>query len=430
MSDTVKTASHPFAKRNPLFRHAYCKGIILSILANKALPKATRMQQCEAALVKIRGALGIQLQESDESYLQTVSTTDIEQILNTLRNELTSDASLVAFLYEIAYYQQASFRTDADFQQVWQSFVDDLNFRKDAVPALWNVCQTLANCQFPPLDISLLSWMCGACGISWSDLSAFFTNESDLKANMTIMLPGDVPLELAWCPAGVFMMGSPAGEAERDDDEPLHQVKISKGFWMGIYPVTQKQYTAVMGSNPSNYDGFDSHPVENVTWFDAKDFCKRALKLAQNIPDGMTFDLPTEAQWEYACRAGTKTPFHFGDKLNGEQANCDGTRPYGTTQEGANIDCTCNVGSYAPNAWGLYDMHGNVWEWCNDWYGPYQEGFVADPQGAANGTKHSERGGSWRNAAKRCRAAIRRKSAPEDVYDNLGFRVILTPEKN
>ena len=213
-------------------------------------------------------------------------------------------------------------------------------------------------------------------------------------------------------------MGSPSNEADRDDDELSHKVKISQGFWMGIYPVTQKQYTAVMGNNPSNYDGFDSHPVENVTWFNAKDFCKKAMDVAQNIPAGLTFDLPTEAQWEYACRAGSTTPFHFGEKLNGEQANCDGSRPYGTTEEGANVGCTCNVGSYAPNAWGLYDMHGNVWEWCNDWYGPYQEGFVADPQGAANGTKHSERGGSWRNAAKRCRASIRRKGEPDVVFDN------------
>ncbi|MBR4901351.1 MAG: formylglycine-generating enzyme family protein [Victivallales bacterium] len=429
MSDAIKTAPHPFAKQSPLFRHAYCKGLILSILANKALPKAARMQQCATALEKIRDALGIHLQESDGSYLQTVSTTDIQQIINTLRNELTSDVSIAAFLYEIAYYQQASFRNDAEFQQVWQSFADDLNFRKDAVAALWNACQLLANCQFPSLDIPLLSWLCGTCGINWGDVTAIFFGESDLKENITVILPDGVPLELAWIPAGVFQMGSPSNEAERDDDEPLHKVKISQGFWMGIYPVTQKQYTAVMGSNPSNYDGFDSHPVENVTWFNAKDFCKKAMEVAQNIPSGMKFDLPTEAQWEYACRAGTATPFHFGDKLNGEQANCDGTRPYGTAQEGANIGCTCNVGSYAPNAWGLYDMHGNVWEWCNDWYGPYQEGFVTDPEGAANGTQRSERGGSWRNAAKRCRAAIRRKGEPGIIFDNLGFRVILTAGK-
>ena len=429
MSTIAKNTSHPFAKQGPLFRHAYCKGLILSILANRALPKMTRMQQCATVLEKVRGLLGIQLQESDESYLQKVSTTEIEQILNMLRNELTNEVSLVAFLYEIAFYQQASFRNDADFQQLWQSFANDLNLPKDAIPALWNACQTLANCQFPPLDIPLLSWLCGICGISWTDFAGMFTGESNLKENMTIMLPGGVPLELAWCPAGIFQMGSPDNEAERDNDELLHKVKISQGFWMGIYPVTQKQYKAVMGNNPSNYDGFDNHPVENVTWFDAKAFCKKALEGSENIPGGMVFDLPTEAQWEYACRAGTTTTFHFGDKLNGSQANCDGTRPYGTTQEGPNTDCTCNVGSYAPNAWGLYDMHGNVWEWCNDWYGEYTDGFATDPQGAANGTQHSERGGSWRNAAKRCRAAIRRKSEPENVYDNLGFRVILTVVK-
>ncbi|MBR6060282.1 MAG: formylglycine-generating enzyme family protein [Victivallales bacterium] len=430
MSDIAKTASHPFAKQSTLFRHAYCKGIMLSILANTVLPKAIRLEQCETTLAKIRSTLGIQLQESNESYIQNIATTEIEQVLNILRHELTNNVSLAAFLYEITFYQQASFRNDAAFQKVWQSFVDELNFPKDSAPALWNACQTLANCQFPSLDIPLLSWLCGICGISWADVAAIFLGKSNLKENMTIMLPDNVPLELAWCPAGVFMMGSPEKEAERDGDEPQHQVKISKGFWMGIYPVTQKQFKAVMGRNPSNYDSFENHPVENVTWFDAKEFCMKATDQSTKLPDGYAFDLPTEAQWEYACRAGSTSIFHFGAILDGSQANCDGTRPFGTTQEGPNIDCTCDVGSYAPNAWGLYDMHGNVWEWCNDWYGPYQEGFTVDPQGAETGTQRSERGGSWRNAAKRCRTAIRRKSAPEDVYDNLGFRVILTSTKN
>jgi formylglycine-generating enzyme required for sulfatase activity len=429
MSDVIKTASHPFAKQNPLFRHAYCKGLILSILANKALPKATRMERCAKVIGQIAGSLAIQPKEGLDAYLQNIATTDIDQILSNLRNTLNDKVSPIAFLYEVAFFQAASFRTDAAFQDVWKSFAGDLKLPANEITAIWNACQTLANCQFPPLDISLLSWLCGTCGISWTDVAALFTGESDLKENMTIMLAGGVPLELAWCPAGVFQMGSPANEAEREDDEQQHQVKISKGFWMGIYPVTQKQYSAVMGKNPSNYDGFDSHPVENVSWFDAKAFCKKALEGALNIPEGAQFDLPTEAQWEYACRAGTTSTFHFGNEFNGSQANCDGTRPYGTTQEGPNIDCTCNVGNYAPNAWGLYDMHGNVWEWCNDWYGAYDNGFVTDPQGAANGTQHSERGGSWRNAAKRCRAAIRRKSDPDQVYDNLGFRVILTSGK-
>ena len=426
MSDAIKTASHPFAKQGPIFRHAYCKGLILSILANKALPKATRMEQSAKALQQISATLAIQPSEGFDAYLQNIATTDIEQILSKLHNTLNDKVSPIAFLYEVAFLQPTSFRTDTAFQDVWKSFAGDLKLPANEITDLWNACQTLANCQFPPLDISLLSWLCGACGISWAEIAALFAGESDLKENITIMLAGGVPLELAWCPAGVFQMGSPADEPEREDDEQQHQVKISKGYWMGIYPVTQRQYKAVMGNNPSNYDGFDSHPVENVSWFDAKAFCEKALKDAQNLPEGAVFDLPTEAQWEYACRAGTTTTFHFGNEFNGSQANCDGTRPYGTKQAGPNIDCTCNVGSYAPNAWGLYDMHGNVWEWCNDWYGAYDNGFVSDPQGAASGTQHSERGGSWRNAAKRCRAAIRRKSEPDQIYDNLGFRVILT----
>ena len=419
MSTMNSNTSHIFAKLGPLFRHAYCKGMILSIMANKSLPKSGRMELAAKILPGLCAKLNIEPKEGMDAYLQNISTMDIQQLLNIMQHAMIDKVSPVAFLYEIAYYQQASFRNAAEFQQIWKSFADDLKVPQDVTPLLWNACKTLDNCQFPSLDMNILCWLCGICGISWKDVADMFSDQLELKENITVMLPGDVPLELAWCPAGVFTMGSPADEPERDNDEQLHKVKLSQGFWMGIYPVTQKQYMAVMGNNPSNYDAFTNHPVENVTWFNAKDFCKKALEVASNIPDGMMFNLPTEAQWEYACRAGSTTPFHFGDTLNGEQANCDGTRPYGTTEEGANIDCTCNVGNYPPNAWGLYDMHGNVWEWCNDWYGSYEEGFVTDPQGAATGTQH----------AKRCRAAIRRKSAPDQVYDNLGFRVILTSGK-
>ena len=217
MSDVIKTASHPFAKQNPLFRHAYCKGLILSILANKALPKAARMERCAKVIGQIAGSLAIQPKEGLDSYLQNIATTDIDQILSNLRNTLNDKVSPIAFLYEVAFFQAASFRTDAAFQDVWKSFAGDLKLPANEITAIWNACQTLANCQFPPLDISLLSWLCGTCGISWTDVAALFTGESDLKENMTIMLAGGVPLELAWCPAGVFQMGSPANEAEREE---------------------------------------------------------------------------------------------------------------------------------------------------------------------------------------------------------------------
>jgi formylglycine-generating enzyme required for sulfatase activity/predicted Ser/Thr protein kinase len=207
-----------------------------------------------------------------------------------------------------------------------------------------------------------------------------------------------------FCPAGSFMMGSPASEADRSDDEDQVQVKISQGFWMGQTEVSQRQWAAVMGGNPSQFKG-DDLPVEQVSWEDAQAFIAKLNQSAVR-PEGWKYALPTEAQWEYACRAGTKSVFGFGDVLNGREANCDGNSPYGTSTKGPYQGKTANVGSYAANAWGLYDMHGNVWEWCADWYGEKLSGGV-DPVGVWTGSFRVFRGGSWRESAIACRAAFR-----------------------
>ena len=153
-------------------------------------------------------------------------------------------------------------------------------------------------------------------------------------------------------------MGSPPGESGRFDDETQHRVTLTEGFWMAKTEVTQKQWKSVMGNNPSHFQG-DNLPVECVSWDDCVEFCRKA---------GHGLQLPTEAQWEYACRAGSETPYFWGNALNGDRANCNGNYPCGTTVKGPYKEKTTPVGSYQANAWGLYDMHGNVREWCADWY--------------------------------------------------------------
>ena len=230
-------------------------------------------------------------------------------------------------------------------------------------------------------------------------------------------LADGVKMKFCWCPPGSFDMGSPSSEEDRSIDETQHRVKLTQGFWMGKYEVKQHQWESVMGSNPSGFKG-DDRPVERVSWDDCQEFiCKI------NAAGQVTVSLPTEAQWEYACRAGTTTPFNFGLTLNGDKANCDGNYPYGTSTRGRRRETTSDVGSYAPNAWGLHDMHGNVWEWCSDWYGNYT-GDATDPIGPASGTYRVFRGGSWSNFAWRCRSANRAGSVPGYRISILGLRLV------
>ena len=242
----------------------------------------------------------------------------------------------------------------------------------------------------------------------------------DFKAGEVklIKLPGGATMEMVWCPPGSFMMGSPTSENPRDNDETQHKVMLTKGFWMGKYEVTQRQWESVMGDNPSRFKGAD-RPVEQVSWNDCQEFIRKI-----NASGEVMVSLPTEAQWEYACRAGTTTPFSFGSSLNGDKANCDGNYPYGTTAKGQYREATAPVGSYSPNAWGLYDMHGNVWEWCADWYGDYPTGSVTDPTGPASGSIRVLRGGGWFSHAHRCRSALRNRYVPGFRYGDLGFRLV------
>jgi len=213
-------------------------------------------------------------------------------------------------------------------------------------------------------------------------------------------------IELVQIPAGSFLMGSPEGEGY-DDEKPQHLVTLSS-FQMGKYPVTQAQYEAVMGENPSHFDG-DNLPVERVSWCDSVTFCQKLSKRT-----GQEFRLPTEAEWEYACRAGTTTPYSFGEELTQEDANFKSKS-------------TSLVYIYPPNSFGLHDMHGNVWEWCQDIWCDNYDGAPSDGSACMGGGDDSfrlMRGGSWYYNPRYCRSASRNCNNPDYRLNNLGFRVV------
>jgi formylglycine-generating enzyme required for sulfatase activity len=241
-------------------------------------------------------------------------------------------------------------------------------------------------------------------------------------------------MKLALVPAGSFWMGSPATEAQRSSDEgPRTKVLLSRPFYLGVYPVTQREYAELMGSNPSHFTagrgGGPDHPVENVSWKDAARFCRQLALLTEELVPGWGYRLPTEAEWEYACRAGTESAFAFGDSLSWEQANIDGRHPYGGARKGPSLGRTSRVGAYPANGWGLCDLHGNVWEWCADWYEAGYSGarLGTDPQGPPTGEARVLRGGAWNCGGRRCRSACRCPSGPDFRSFAIGFRVVLAP---
>lgn len=240
----------------------------------------------------------------------------------------------------------------------------------------------------------------------------------------------DPPAGMVWIRPGTFTMGSPASELDRDSDEgPQTVVTISRGFFLGKYEVTQREYLAVMGNNPSYFTGDLNRPVERVSWGDAVAYCEKLTqqeRAAGRLPEGYEYRLPTEAQWEYACRAGTTTATAFGNSLSSVQANFDGDYPYNGGAKGPDLGRTTKVGSYSPNAWGFYDLHGNVNEWCADWYSDsYPGSNVTDPHGPTSGEGRLYRGGRWSYAGQYCRSAFRGGVDPSDTYNGLGFRAAL-----
>ncbi|MEW6220412.1 MAG: formylglycine-generating enzyme family protein [Thermodesulfobacteriota bacterium] len=224
---------------------------------------------------------------------------------------------------------------------------------------------------------------------------------------------------MRWIRPGRFLMGSPEDEPERDGDEQQHEVILTRAFWLADTACTQALWKAVMGRKQLSQFRGDLRPMESVSWDQCMDFVRRINK---QLP-GLGLRLPFEAEWEYACRAGTTTPFSFGATITPEQVNYDGNYPYAGGRKGLYRNETVEVGSLPANPWGLFEMHGNVWEWCSDWYGDYPTGSVVDPEGSSTRSGRVLRGGSWVIDAWRCRSAYRYRIDPANRYVFIGFRL-------
>ncbi|MBW2636506.1 MAG: formylglycine-generating enzyme family protein [Deltaproteobacteria bacterium] len=228
-----------------------------------------------------------------------------------------------------------------------------------------------------------------------------------------------IGMKFVLIPDGSFMMGSPANEAGRDGNESIHKVSIEKPFYMQTQEVTQDQWKKVMGKNPTEFKhcGKDC-PIDNVSWNDVKTFIRKLNRKEKT----KKYRLPTEAEWEYACRAGTTTAFYTGDCISSTQANYNGNYPLGKCPEGEYRYAPSAVGSFAPNPWGLYDMHGNVWEWCQGWDKDYEGDPNADLK-----EYRPRRGGSWRDTAQYVRSASRLRVYPKYSYNYSGVRIACDP---
>ncbi|MBU6401702.1 MAG: formylglycine-generating enzyme family protein [Verrucomicrobia bacterium] len=242
---------------------------------------------------------------------------------------------------------------------------------------------------------------------------------------VALSAPGPDPAQWVWVPPGTFTMGSPATEYDRSVDEgPQTVVTFTHGYWIGRYEVTEGEYSSLIGTNPAVFTTGTNQPVEHVSWYDAYTYCARLTlqeRAAGRVPAGYEYRLPTEAEWECATRAGTTTRFSFGDDPG-----------YTLLPNYAwfipNSDQTTHqVGTKLPNPWGIYDMSGNVFEWCADWYGPYPGGSVTDPTGAASGANRVMRGGNWRFPGGDARSAARNFNPPDFAGPGIGFRAVLGP---
>jgi formylglycine-generating enzyme len=221
-----------------------------------------------------------------------------------------------------------------------------------------------------------------------------------------------------WIEPGSFAMGSSPDEPERWENEIKHTVTLTKGYWLADSTVTQVLWQAVMNENPSYFKGA-YRPVDSVSWGNAQVFIGKMNRMKPEL----RLCLPTEAQWEYACRAGTQTAFSFGSQINSKLVNFDGANPYNNGRPSQSRQETVEVKTLPANAWGLYEMHGNVLEWCQDWYGDYLPQTVIDPQGFESGAYRVLRGGSCFDSGRYCRSARRSNSSPDRAYDDFGFRL-------
>jgi len=255
----------------------------------------------------------------------------------------------------------------------------------------------------------------------WADKSAPATGKRIYRVRLF-----ESPTNMVFIPPGTFRMGSPQDEiGHKEWEGPQTAVTISKGFWMGKFTVTQGDYLTVMGNNPSHSTNDHDRPVDTVSWNDAVAYCATVTdqrRLTGEIPRGTAYRLSTEAEWEYACRAWTSTRFSHGDDPGNIKLS-----DYAWYGDPSIEGETHPVGQKLPNPWGLYDMHGNVLEWCQDWYARYDGGISLDPQGPTTGSARVARGGYWFDPAEACRSADRATFFPDYVDRNIGFRIVLAP---
>ena len=273
------------------------------------------------------------------------------------------------------------------------------------------------------LAMIVIVWCALAAGGAEPSAPPAVQPSSQPAKDLTLDLGNNVTMKLVLIPAGKFMMGSPEDEKDRLPDENPHEVTITKPYYMGVFSVTQAQWTAVMGAGP--WKGKDyvkeeaTCPATFISWDDAAEFCGKFSKTA-----GRNVRLPTEAQWEYACRAGSKTRFYYGD--DPDYSKLGDYAWYSKNAADGGEKYAHPVGLKKPNDWGLYDMHGNVWQWCSNWYeGSYAHAKETDPQGLATGTNRVLRGGSWIYIPRSCRSAIRYGTDPLLRICSIGFRVVV-----
>lgn len=284
----------------------------------------------------------------------------------------------------------------------------------------------------------------------------YVMNKQDENGNETNNLGStnnaELTNDLILINGGTYLMGSPETEMQRETDEVQHEVTVSD-FYIGRYEATQKEYEEVMGENPSNFEG-ENLPVENVTWYEAIEYCNKLSEKEGLTPvytidgENVSWDrsangyrLPTEAEWEYAARAGTTSPFNTENSISDEEANYYGHYPYGIeenyftqenleTEPGQYRQTTVEADSFSPNKWGLYNIHGNVAEWCFDYYGAYDLENTDNPSGPTTGTLRVNRGGGWNDYAKHLRCAYRASTTPDQKMSNIGFRVVRNGDNN
>jgi formylglycine-generating enzyme required for sulfatase activity len=259
------------------------------------------------------------------------------------------------------------------------------------------------------------------------------SSDSSLDTGPITSFTNSVGMEFGLIMPGKFAMGSPPEEKSRHEWEgPVHTVKLTRPYYFSIHPVTQSQYQLVTGRNPSYFvrtlGGSPDHPVEQVTWDDALAFCNRLTESPEEAAQGRVYRLPTEAEWEYACRAGTSSPYHFGESVSLQEVHYFGLSAATWNKVASTAGKTEKVGSHSPNAWGLYDMHGNVLEWCHDWWSDdyYANSPKEDPLGPTDGNQRVVRGGSFSQFAADCRSAARLGRAPASKLNTIGFRVVMT----